>query len=320
LEERRVRLPATDLVGMALPPNVRALVRADDDYLIRRTDYACGKLMDGDYLRAYIWTAINVLSVSHLTHGDEGPRYAALFDFPPDSQRKPVPIQRLADLTRLPYETVRRHANKLVREGICIAVPKLGVLTPTATFRRDTHVAASRAMVAAMQKLIADLHRAGVDFAMIGRAERVWAKDLTEVARAFLRLDADYMIDVLQDVRGLHEDDPVAGVVFTAVLTENMRHPGVGDYGALETVMPDPLRRPVSTLGAATSLNIPYETVRRMLARMAKADKLKRMKDGYIVPAQVEAELLGADYLRRRLQRLSIFLKDLWSIGVPMPP
>ncbi len=83
--------------------------------------------------------------------------------------------------------------------------------------------------------------------------------------------------------------------------------------------MPDALRRPVSVLAASASLNIPYETLRRMFARMVRSGRLVRVKDGFIVPQAAQRRIETDDVLRRRHARLVRFLADLQYIGMAMP-
>jgi hypothetical protein len=60
----------------------------------------------------------------------------AVRDILPDSDRRPVSIAAIAASMRLPYETVRRHAAKLVRQGKCIRVGRRGVMAPASAFRQ----------------------------------------------------------------------------------------------------------------------------------------------------------------------------------------
>lgn len=316
--KRSVRLPAASSQDgkVDLPANIRAFIRADNDFLIRKIDIVCAGLMDGDILRAFIWNMISVLNVRHITR-DEGPsRYAAIFDFPPDSERRPINIRQLALATRLPYETVRRQAQMLVRDGICVAIPGKGIFTPTTTHKR--FIEATKAMFAAVQRVVAELGRCGCDFDQVRRGPRQPQHDLSEIVRAVIRIDADYTLDVVEMIRPSHDDDTVAAVVFTAVLAENTRHVSALDYAMVEDVAPDHLRRPVSILAASTSLNIPYATARRLLVRMAKAGRLVRVRDGYIVPAAVHRELEDSPVLQARYARLMKFVADLHAVGMPL--
>lgn len=302
-----------------LPHNVRALLRADDDFLSRKIDYVCGGLMEGDFQRAFIWNTICVLNVHHLTKSADALKYAALFDFPPDEERQPVRITKLAQATRLPYETVRRQGLALVRDGLCAMVPGKGIFAPTETFRQPRNVEGAKMVFSAAQRLVADLKRAGFDFTEIARAPRAGQTDPTAIVRAVVRADGVYVLDVIEAKRPFHDDDPVEAVIFTAVATENTRHLPQAEFSTADAVAPDTLRRPVSALAMATSLNIPYETLRRMFARMVRAGRLARVKDGFIVPEEAQRRIENEDVLRQRYALLVRFLADLQFIGMPMP-
>nr|QQZ49770.1 Rrf2 family transcriptional regulator [Phenylobacterium glaciei] len=60
-------------------------------------------------------------------------RYAAMDAVPPDSERTPVTVYAIAKELGIPYETVRRHAAKLRKEGLCEAVPG-GLIIPNSAF------------------------------------------------------------------------------------------------------------------------------------------------------------------------------------------
>ncbi len=305
--------------GKSLPRNARAVLRADDDFLSRKMDFVCGRIMGGDFRRAFIWNTICVLNVRHLTQGADTARYAALFDFPPDEERIPVNIRKLAQALLLPYETVRRQVLLLERDGLCVRVPGKGIFVPTRIFRHPDHVEGTKLVIAAVQRLIADLKRAGFDFSQFARSPRAGLADPTPIARAVVRLDAGYTLDVIAIIRAPHDDDPVEAVIFTAIATENTRHLSPADHAAADAPAPDALRRPVSVLAVATSLNIPYETLRRMFARMVRSGRLARVKDGFIVPQAAQRRIETDDVLRRRHARLVRFLADLQYTGMAMP-
>jgi len=314
-----MNLAAGTFAGRDLPQNARAVLRADNDFLIRKIDVICGGLMNGDFQRAFIWGAISVFNVRHLTEGADTFKYAALFDFPPDEERIPIRIRKLAQVVRLPYETVRRQALLLERDGLCVRVPGKGIFVPTASFQQPSNIEGVRQMIAAVQRLIADLKRLGFDFADLARSPRIGQSDPSSIARAVVRLNASYTLDVVEMLRAAHDDDPVEAVIFTAIVTENTRHLPTADFAAPDALVPDALRRPVSALAASASLNIPYETLRRMFARMVRAGRLARVKDGFIVPQSAQRRAEDDDVLRLRHARLLRFLADLQYIGMPMP-
>ena len=72
----------------------------------------------GDLLKGLVFTAIWTANVKHVTNTSR----AATSSMLPDSQRLPVSVLAISRSLRLPYETVRRHADTLVRED-CACAP-----------------------------------------------------------------------------------------------------------------------------------------------------------------------------------------------------
>ncbi|WP_422002085.1 hypothetical protein [Reyranella sp.] len=86
----------------------------------------------GDLMRGLIYTAIWTANVKHVTNSTPAAHRISL----PDSLRVPVSVSAIARSLRLPYETVRRHADSLVQEGICIRAGRRGLYVPLAFILR----------------------------------------------------------------------------------------------------------------------------------------------------------------------------------------
>ena len=85
-------------------------------------------------MNGLVFTAIRAANVKHMTNKAPAANRGIL----PDSDRKPVSIMAISDSMRLPYETVRRHARKLVRNGKCVRIGRVGLMVPQSTFQRMT--------------------------------------------------------------------------------------------------------------------------------------------------------------------------------------
>jgi DNA-binding transcriptional regulator YhcF (GntR family) len=115
-----------------------------------------GDLWGGDLLRGLVFTAIWTANVKHVTNTAPAASQAVLSD----DQRLPVSILAISNSLRLPYETVRRHANALEKDGICVRVGRLGLVVPASTHRRFSAGAVeTRRLVA---DLLTELRRTGV--------------------------------------------------------------------------------------------------------------------------------------------------------------
>jgi DNA-binding Lrp family transcriptional regulator len=86
----------------------------------------------GDLMRGLVYTAIWTANVKHLTNSTPAAYRISL----PDSLRVPVSVSAISRSLRLPYETVRRHAESLVEDGICIRVGRRGLFVPLAFIQR----------------------------------------------------------------------------------------------------------------------------------------------------------------------------------------
>ena len=86
----------------------------------------------GDLLKGLVFTAIWTANVKHVTNTSRAATSSVL----PDDVRQPVSVLAISRSLRLPYETVRRHADMLVREGLCVRAGRRGVFVPTQMLER----------------------------------------------------------------------------------------------------------------------------------------------------------------------------------------
>lgn len=128
------------------------------------------------------------------------------------------------------------------------------------------------------------------------------------------RLSLDYLVDSIELSRaGGHIVDRL---LIAAILDANVApvKQDVGlqfAYGALDDAPPEELRRPVSINAVAHSLRLPFETVRRRVARLARQGVLVVTPRGVLVSqARLESPAFKALSLAR-YQRLRRFYRDL---------
>lgn len=91
-----------------------------------------GDMWNGDVLRGLVFTAIWTANVKHVINTP----HAAIQDVLPDEHRRAVSILAISNSLRLPYETVRRHAVALEKDGICRRIGRQGVVIPTSAHRK----------------------------------------------------------------------------------------------------------------------------------------------------------------------------------------
>jgi DNA-binding transcriptional ArsR family regulator len=110
----------------------------------------------GDLMKGLVYTAIWTANVKHVANTSLATSATVLAD----SQRQPVSVGAVSRSLRLPYETVRRHADALLREGICVRAGRQGLVVLA-----TTHVQTEPGAVAGYRlvlEFLGELRRAGV--------------------------------------------------------------------------------------------------------------------------------------------------------------
>ncbi len=162
---------ALEHVTVASPPAVeetaedaavaRIVSRLSSEYILR----ALQLLLEayGDIRTGIIAQTIVTANTAHLdTRTGDGWRYAGIDDTPPDEVRKPISIARLAESLNLPFETTRRHVQRLLDAGMCVRVEG-GLIVPQAVLEQPGARRAALANVGFVRKFIRDLQAAGLE-------------------------------------------------------------------------------------------------------------------------------------------------------------
>lgn len=160
------------------------------------------------------------------------------------------------------------------------------------------------------------------------RAERPEAAETDlrpddEIARLVARLAMENFLRTVQGlISMLPGEDLLTMVIHRSIVTANLSHldvdPALRQYAGLERAPPDDVRRPVSIRAIAASLSMPFETVRRRVQRLVELGLCRKVRGGYIVPAETlegpEAEVAlrgNIANLRRLFRRLETAGFDL---------
>jgi hypothetical protein len=131
-------------LGVALPEPAdpptdedrRWVARLSTDYFLRYLGYVT------EGLQADPITALVFLSVydANARPVRDQPEISLTLPAPdavrPDALREPASIYRVAKTLRLPYETARRHARRLIKDGWCETAPDGGLIVPGASLLR----------------------------------------------------------------------------------------------------------------------------------------------------------------------------------------
>lgn len=139
----------------------RTAMRLGSEYLLRSLKLL-GDLLEGEMLTAVVALGLGQANVAHLDAPDSQDGYRDSASIPPDELRRPISVLALATSLGLPYETTRRHVEKLVRMEICERV-KGGVIIPARAIDNDAHRQTIAAHLGYLRRLVRSLKAAGVD-------------------------------------------------------------------------------------------------------------------------------------------------------------
>jgi hypothetical protein len=138
----------------------RIVSRLSSQYILRALQLfveAYGEIRTG-----IIAQAIVTANTDHLdARAGDGWRYAAIDETPPDELCKPISIARLSESLALPFETTRRHVQRLIDAGVCVRVEG-GLIVPKAVLEQPAAARAALANVGYVRKFVRDLHAAGL--------------------------------------------------------------------------------------------------------------------------------------------------------------
>jgi len=141
----------------------RLALRASTAYILRSVDLM-SRVVGGDILTGVIFTAIVNANIRHLRPADlVAQTYSELADPAPDEIRRPISVHALALELAVPYETTRRHVNRLIADGFCRRSDN-GVVVPTEVLAREAIGTVLRKNYDNLRRLLGDLRDGGVEF------------------------------------------------------------------------------------------------------------------------------------------------------------
>jgi hypothetical protein len=223
-------------------------------------------------------------------------------------RRTPISVYRLARSLHMPYETTRRHIQRLTLSGLAERRGSGVVAPPLDTPHRNRLL---NETLAATQAFIEGLASYGV------RARVPVQSDVLLQAPRAGRLSVRFLLATLRSSLEPLGLDALSAVLYLEINRYNFtpaleEHPG--DLSL--QVLPDSERRPVSSYLLARQLKLPYETARRNAVKLVERGLCVRVEDGLIIPAAV-VQRPEQDLARlRAAQATQDFLDDLARVGV----
>ena len=303
----------------ALRPQSRQVIALSIDYLLKTIDVVT-RSIDGELVTAVVYLAISQANLrSVLGRPDQPLRYAAFDANPDDTVRQPVSVLAIARELDLPYETTRRHVGKLQARGLCQRVDDGGVMIPDGVSSRGNAEQAMNEICALTYRYIADLAAIGVTAPARRNAA---APDLRRIAS---REAAYYVLNLMKLARMTVGLNLTTAVLLLGIIRANALHllddeerrkaHADGAFG-LDVIVPDDLRRPITTYALAGQIDMPYETARRQVGWLVDAGFCERRGKGLIVPARalVRPELLES--IRLNWDETLRFLSVMGRLGI----
>lgn len=289
-----MNLPVTaDPVAAAAQRHVRPVARVSTEYYLRAFDSLTR--LPHDMVDGAIFMAI--------VHGQLTAPH-----------RKAIGVRELSRRIGMPYETVRRHAQVLVRSGQCVSAAG-GLAVPASMLKSRVITTFMRAIYVNAMRLLVDLTRIGV--AAFPSASRRppssgrLTKEQTVIAIAGLGL----LLAGMRLMRDFWAGDLIKGLVYTAIWTANVKHVANTALATSSTVLADSQRQPVSVGAVSRSLRLPYETIRRHADALVREGICVRAgRQGLVVLASTHEQTEAGAVAGYRL--VIEFLGELRRAGV----
>lgn len=243
-------------------------------------------------LDAILVMAINQANIAPLTHEPLSRiRYAQLDSPAPDSRRRPVSINALANSLRLPFETVRRRVHRLEAQGACTAVDG-GVIVPESYLSSPGYV---EGVTRSHRRLVEFFHTANAARLLEPLPRSAYPPEPAVPVRAAARLLADYVLrtsDALLTV----VSDIASVVVLLAVLSAEGGRTHVSEI--------------------AHRLGMPDETVRRHANTLIAQGQVVRSEGGLGVPEGLMETPAWRGFLRENAVNVQRLFAGLAERGV----
>ena len=132
------------------------------DFMLRSIEISASVF--GDFTTSFTFIGVMTANTRAITYdAAQAWAYAHAHTPPPDAARIPVSIRSLSEQIGVPFETTRRHVNRLVKSGHLLRLGD-GVIIPTEVMQREVFKTNGPAIATRFARMIADLKRAGYRF------------------------------------------------------------------------------------------------------------------------------------------------------------
>ncbi|MBV9420262.1 MAG: hypothetical protein JO348_10870, partial [Alphaproteobacteria bacterium] len=133
------------------------------DFVLRISE--CGRIAhENDMVRSLVFTAIMSANAAPYTLDNRAWKYASLAQSPPEEERLPISVSKLAQLVCMPYETTRRYVEQLIAGKDIVRVKGQGVINPQVSPRDALLHQSGATVMSRFVQLVGDLKRLGFSF------------------------------------------------------------------------------------------------------------------------------------------------------------
>lgn len=272
---------------------------------------------DSDLTKILILFAISRANTRSLNDPlDTARRYASLMAIPPDTVRLPISIYGLSRDLGLPYETVRRHVQALKRSGKCAAVNK-GLIVPQTALNTPGAFRAVAANFEATRKFAEDA-------APLTGEDPVALRPISgDVSRYVVRLSTEYFVEAMTIMSRRLEMSMVSVLVLRTLSVASGQ--GIALVPAMEAAFANrdepPAPDGASVYAVAKYLLMPYETTRRVVAKLEMRGLVERRPDGgWTVPFDVPDAPAMRQAIREVVEVTHTYLARLAAVGIGARP
>lgn len=151
----------SDIKEDAVQTGARLAQRATIQFVLDTTDLL-SRVVDSDTLRGLIFLGVVSANTRHIQPGTpEAQAYAQTGAILPDGLRRGISVHALSHQVNLPYETTRRHVQRLISDGLCERRAD-GIVVPASILSTPRMLNSVERNLANLYRFLDELERGGV--------------------------------------------------------------------------------------------------------------------------------------------------------------
>lgn len=232
------------------------------------------------------------------TDAEQFCHYCFEADQMPLDKKRGISRNGLSAFLDIPFETVRRRAEKLIERGILISRPD-GLVCASigkafTTDFRDIEQFNADLVAKLYGRLLADGYERNLPDWVIVQTGAEFPRARPQWVRALTRASVEYLASIFSHMARALGLNFLQTMIVLTILKRNIEHLiATPDHYSDIKVSPDSVRRGIARKDVAQALRIPPETARRHISSLIAQGFLIERKDGLVTPEAVIARLDG---------------------------